>query len=565
MGRPARRALNIRLLAIGTVLLLAWIAVAARLFEVQAVRAEAYAARGMEQRLRREVLAADRGTIFDRDGNELAVTVDAITVYANPLQVEDPAAAARLIAPFAGVETEDLEERLRRDAGFVYVTRQLDRRRAEVIGDFDLPGIYLTQEPRRTYPSGRLAANVIGFVRKDDNVGLEGLELAHNEVLQGRPGELLVEKDRAGEVDIPLGEYELVPPEPGGDLVLTIDREIQFQAEQTLARTVDRFGAAGGSVVVLQPETGEILAMANLPTFDPNERSGVDPEAFRNRAVTDLYEPGSTQKLITVTAAIEEGLVKPADVFHIPDELVINDKVYEDVGGHPPDLTVSDIVTYSSNVGTILLQRRVGNEVLHRYLADFGFGRPSGVGFPGEARGVLHSPEDWCHSTCGASTAIGYGVSVTALQMASAFAIIANDGVWVGPQLVAEIVNGDGSRESGPRLERRVVSEETAVQMRVMLGGVVERGTGVNARITGYQVGGKTGTTEKFVAELGEYGDDVVSSFIGMAPLDDPKVVIAVTIDAPAGGEFGGTVAAPAFAEIALSSLHQLGVPPDAD
>lgn len=562
MGRPTRRAPRVRLLAVVGLILAAWVGTSLRLFEVQVVAADEYAARGLDQRLVSEVLAADRGTIFDRDGHELAVTIDAVTVYANPRQVPDAATTAALVGPLAGVDVAVLTERLSQDSSFAYVARQLERREAEHIRDLGIPGLYFTDEPARVYPSGSLAAHVLGFVRTDDNEGLEGVEYAYNDMLRGNPGELLVERAAAGGVIIPLGEYDVVPPVRGRDVVLTLDREIQFEAEKALAAAVERWGAVGGSVVVLDPASGEILAMANLPAFDPNDFANADPAAFRNRALVDVYEPGSTHKLVTIAAALEEGVVRPADTFEIPEELVIDDETYTDTAATPDALTVSDIVAFSSNVGTILIQRELGNEALHEYMRAFGLGSPSGVGFPGEAPGWVYPLAEWCPNVCGASTAIGYRVSVTALQMASVFGVIANDGMWVQPRLIKEVVNADGEVTGTSTGERRVVSAQTAAEMRLMLAGVVERGTGTLAAIDGYSVGGKTGTTEKFIQEEARYTEDVVSSFVGFAPVEDPRLVIAVVIDSPAGGEFGGTVAAPVAGQIALSALHQLGVPP---
>jgi cell division protein FtsI/penicillin-binding protein 2 len=565
VGRPTRRAPRARTVAVAAFILAAWVGVGLRLFEIQVVSADEYADRGVEQRLVSEVMAADRGTIFDRDGHELAVSISAVTVYANPQQVADAAATASLVGPLAGVDPAALQERLSGDSAFAYVARQLERADADRIAALELPGLYFTEEPARIYPSGSLGAHVLGFVRTDDNEGLEGVEYAFNDLLRGRPGELLVERAASGGVIIPLGEYAVVPPQRGGDLVLTIDREIQFQAESSLARAVEAWGALGGSVVVLDPVAGEILAMANLPTFDPNEFGTAEPDSFRNRAVVDVYEPGSTHKLVTVAAALNEGVVRPADSFEVPPELVIDDKTYGEVGGRDSvaTLTVSDIVTHSSNVGTILIQQKLGNEALHRYMEAFGLGQPSGVGFPGEAAGRVYPLVEWCPNVCGASTAIGYRVSVTALQMASVFGAIANDGVWVQPRLIKELVDANGEVTMSSAGSRRVVSAETAAAMRVMLAGVVEEGTGTAAAIEGYRVGGKTGTTEKFNEAEGRYTDAVVASFVGFAPVDNPRVVIAVTIDSPAGGEFGGEVAAPVVGEIALSTLHQLGVPPD--
>ncbi|HEX5630583.1 MAG TPA: penicillin-binding transpeptidase domain-containing protein, partial [Acidimicrobiia bacterium] len=351
-SRPFRP--NARLMAVGIVLVLAWTGIGYRLTVVQGARAEAFAARGLDQRLQRLTLAADRGTIFDRDGRELAVTVDSISVYANPQEVVDPVEAARVIAPLLGREVRAVTDDLAADTEFVYLARQLDLAMAATIRDADVPGVYTLVEPKRVYPAGDLAAHVIGFVRSGDNAGLEGLELFYDEALAGKPGSLLVELDPRG-VAIPQGEYQVEPAEPGSDLVLTIKTEIQFAAARALADAMERTGSASGSIVVIDPATGAILAMVNLPTFDPNDRSGASDATLRNRAVTDVFEPGSTQKLVTIAAALESGVVTPGTTFEIPEEIEILDTVFEDFTEHDAVLTVTEIVTHSSNLGTILI------------------------------------------------------------------------------------------------------------------------------------------------------------------------------------------------------------------
>ena len=563
MDQGPARALNARVILVGALLVIAWLGMAYRLTVVQGARSEEFAARGLDQRLQREVLATDRGTIFDRDGRELAVTVDALTVYANPAEIADPGYTATRLAPLVGRDPAALAAELSVDSSFVYVARQLDSSVAADLRAADLPGIYLLEEPSRLYPTGELAAHVVGFVRSDDNTGLEGLELQYEAALAGTPGELLVERDPYGNA-IPQGEYEVVPAEPGSDLVTTIKLEIQYAAMDALARAIERTGARSGSVVVIDPETGAILAMATLPTFDPNDRATFTQEALRNRAVTDVFEPGSTQKLVTISAALDTGLVVPSTTFEIPPTIEILDTVFEDLGENEPVLDVTDIVAVSSNLGTILVGDQLGIRRLHTYLSSFGEGRRSGIDFPGEAEGFLRPPEDWCLTTCLAGTSIGYHVSVTPLQMAMVYATIANDGVWVQPHLVAEIVDGRGARVAMEPEERRVVTQKTARLMRSMLQAVVERGTGSAAAVDGYRVGGKTGTTEKYLTETQTYSEeDVVASFIGMAPIDDPKVVIAVVLDSPLRDASGGTGAAPVFAEVARAALHQLGVPPE--
>ena len=557
---PSRR--NGRLVSVGVLLVIAWTLIGYRLTVVQGARADEFAARGLEQRLQSEILAADRGTIFDRDGRELAVNVEGVTVYANPREITDPESLASLLAPWLARNPTDLAQDLASDAAFVYLARQLDPESAQPIRDAGLTGIHFLSEPRRVYPTGALAAHVVGFVSDGDNAGLEGIELFYEAELAGTPGVLLVERDPQGRV-IPQGEYRVEHPEQGSDLVLTIKSEIQYSATQALAAALERTGATSGSVVVLDPESGEILAMVNLPSFDPNDRSGAPVDALRNRAVTDVFEPGSTQKLVTIAGALESGIVAPNTSFEIPPRIDILDTVFRDVTVHPDRLTVTEIVAHSSNLGTILIGDLLGIRRLYTYMYSFGQGRPSGLDFPGEAGGVLRPPEDWCITTCLAGTSIGYHVSVTPLQMAMVYAVVANDGMWVQPHLVKEIVDGEGNRQAILPLARRVISVETAAQMRIMLEAVVLRGTGSAAAVPGYRVGGKTGTTEKYLPDIQEYSkEEVVASFIGMAPIGDPQIVIAVVLDSPQEYASGGRGAAPVFAEVMLAALHHVGVIP---
>ncbi|MBT8198436.1 MAG: penicillin-binding protein 2 [Acidimicrobiia bacterium] len=580
MGR-APRALNVRLIVIGAILVLGWVPIGIRLFSIQALASgeHDYAELGLQQRSRVELLAADRGTIFDRHGVELAVSVGTTTVYANPGHIADAAAVARELAPVLGMELGELEERLTRDSGYVVLMRSAENRDAalirDVVDDRRLPGIYFIGETRRFYPAGQLASQVIGFVQTDDNSGLEGLELTFDEVLAGTPGELVEERDPQGR-RIPQAEYRYIAAEPGADIVTTLDPVIQFAAEQALGDAMEATGATGGAVVVLEVGTGGILAMANAPTFDPNDRSDTSPEAYRNRAVTDRYEPGSTLKVVTLAGALNEGVLRETELLEVPMELEVDrgenkdPKVYRDVARHPLEMSVADIVAQSSNVGTILIQSRLGNELHYDYLRAFGLGSAASGDFTGESNGWLEPVEDWCSSTCGPSTAIGYRVDATVLQMAAVFGAIANDGVWVQPHIVTEVIDAAGSHTVDP-VVRPVVSEETARVLRELLAGVVERGTGTSAAVTGYSVAGKTGTTEKWLPEEGRYSeDDRFASFIGMVPARTPRLVVAVMLDSPNGDtdagldqRFGGVSAAPVFAQVAEAALHQLGVPPD--
>ncbi len=581
MGRRGGRTRNIRLLGVGLFIVLAWAGLGYRLVRVQAIEADTYASTGFDQRLSDEELPASRGTIYDRDGVELAVTVDAVTIVADPSLIEDPELVSRHLAPIVGQDEAELRARLEGEGRFAYVARAIPREDGDTIGELveelELTGLSFLTEPRRAYPAGSLASQVVGFVRADTQEGLEGLELALDEELTGVAGSQIVERDRYG-IPIPQGVFVLEPPEPGSDVVLTIDREIQYLAEQHLDEALETTRAAAGTIVVLDVDTGEVLAMASAPGFDPNDRAAISAETVRNRAVSDVYEPGSTLKVVTVAAALEEDVVSPATRYEVPTELQIHDKVYTDVERESPEMmTVADIVSRSSNIGTIMIQQELGNERHHQYLTRFGLGAVTHVGLPGEAPGQLHPVREWCETTCGPNTAIGYRVGVTPLQMATVFAAIANDGVWVQPHVVKEIIAADGERITPKEVERPVLSRRTARTMQLLLRGVVETGTGRRAAVDGYLVGGKTGTTEKWVPGVGYSSTDRIASFIGIAPIDAPEIVVAVVLDSPhgeasgeseAGGdeqtklEFGGVSAAPVFAEVTKATLHQLGVAP---
>lgn len=570
--RTGGGATDYRLVTVGVALILAWSAIGARLFQVQVVRADELAAMGLDQRLTVRDLAADRGNIFDREGRELAITIDATTIYANPQQVTTPDVTATLIAAALGLDADELRDKLTSDKSFVFIARQVEWSLAEPVTSMGQPGIHWYTEPKRVYPAGSMAAQVVGFVNID-NQGIEGLEYGYDEELSGLPGRLEAEQDPSGRL-ITFGEYDVVPAVPGSDLVTTIDREIQFIAEEVCQDTLVRTGARRCSVVVLDPTTGEVLAMVTLPGFDPGDRSGADPDRFRNWPALSVFEPGSTQKLVTVAAALEEKAVSWTTTFEVPDQIEIvegacpdNEDVYgcfSDITPHEPrTMSVKDIVTRSSNVGTIMIGQKLGEKNLAKYLDAFNYGNPTGIDFPGEAAGAINLGNG-CQS-CPASAAIGYSVSVTELQMAAVYGTIANDGVWVQPHLVKEIVDGSGVRSPVDPERREVVSEDTARTVRLLLQSVVESedGTGHEARVSGYSVGGKTGTTRRFVEGEG-YTGDFVASFIGMAPIEDPQIVVAVVVDAPFSDNTGGGAAAPAFARIVERTLHQMGVAPDA-
>jgi cell division protein FtsI (penicillin-binding protein 3) len=569
---------DLRLLVVGVAMVLAWAGIGYRLFDLQGTRAVALATVGFDQRIREEAIDARRGTIYDRDGVELAMSIDGWNVVVDPTMLDDPAVAATVLGPYADVPLAELEDAFRtgQEQGRRYaeVALRVDTERKDeikaVVDGHDLVGVFYRQQPLRVYPAGSVAAQVIGLTRYDDNAGIEGLEKTFDSELEGEPGRLIVERDPQGRV-IPQGQVLLEPAVAGSDIITTIDREVQFAAEQGLRKAIQTTGAVGGSIVAVDPETGAILAMASWPGLNLNDRSEVTPDVMRNRAVADIYEPGSTLKAVTVAAAIEEGVVTPETPIDTPNTVVVGDFEYEDHGTNPPWMSVADVVKRSSNVGTIEIQRRLGDELHYDYLTAFGLGAPSGLDIAGERHGELNPSNQW-NQTSGSSIAIGYAVGTTPLQMAAVYSVIANDGVWIEPHLVSGVLRADGKRiETKPRT-RTVISAETAATMRWMLGRVVDSddGTGRRAWMSDYTAGGKTGTSQKFDVDLGRYSEDTMASFIGMAPLDDPKIVVVVVLDSPHGQlddgtdlSLGGAAAAPVFAEVTQNALHQLGVAPD--
>lgn len=556
MGKP-----RLRLASLFAGLLLGLVAVAGRLVWVQGIAYERYQELGSQQRERRAVLPPQRGSIYDREGAVLAMSMDVQTIFANPKFVSDPTAAAQALAPLLQADPAELRAKLERDSGFVYLSRKIDPAVAEQVRSLAIPGVSLVAESKRFYPAGTLAAHVLGFVGLD-NDGLGGIESTYDEELRGRPGELLMERDPSGRA-IPAGNWRFRAPTAGADLVLTIDREIQFAAEKALDRTVREFTANAGSIVVLRPQSGEILAMANVPMFDPNNFLASPEEARRNRAVTDVYEPGSTSKVVIAAAAIESDVAQPADVFNVPDHLQIGTKVFTDHKPHPPlDLTFSDVIARSSNVGTLKVAQSLGRERLYEYLHEFGYGQRTGVEFPGEATGLLPKVDGWWATSMG-TIPIGQGVAVSPLQMAAVFATIANGGVAVTPRLVVATVDSEGSRHPVPASnKRRVVSTETARLVTEMLVGVTEKkiGTGRGARVPGYQVAGKTGSADRLDPIAGRY-QGYVTSFMGFAPAGDPQLVVGVVIDNPSV-HYGSITAAPAFREVMQFALRHLGIGP---
>jgi cell division protein FtsI (penicillin-binding protein 3) len=516
---------------------------------------------GYDQRLQPTDLPAQRGRILDRNGELLAISLEAQDVYVKRELVVDPTDTAADLAPVLGVKPREILSRLK-GSGFAFVARQVDPRVAQRIQALELPGLGLLPVSKRYYPAGPLASQVLGFVGVD-GVGLDGLELQYQSMLAGRSGEEIQEVDPLGR-PIATGLREVVEPRSGTDVWTTIDVQLQYRVEAALARAVAENRAKGGTVIVLDPATGDILSMAVYPTFDPNRFSewADDPDVWKNRAVTDAVEPGSVNKVITASVAVQEHVFPLERRFVVPWRIRIGNSVIHDSHQHPTErMTLADIVAQSSNIGIVKVAEEVGAPLLSRYLSRFGFGRRTGLGFPGEGSGLLLPLDDWSLTSL-PTIAFGQGISVTPLQMAAVYATIANRGTWVQPRLVRGTVGTDGTRvESPPSPSKRVVSPRTARILTQMLAYAVDEGTGQSAQIPGYQVAGKTGTARKPYADRPGYSLRYVASFIGFLPASRPRVVIAAMLDEPET-VYGGLAAAPLFREIARYAIHRLEIEP---
>ena len=549
---------GVRVVALFGLMALALGAVATRLVLLQVRDAATYEALAAEQRVRRIALPAERGTIYDRSMHELALSLPAKAVYADPALVSDPLATADKLAEALGLQPAHLREALTATSRFEYLARAVDLSVANRVRSLNLPGIGFIDEPKRTYPGGSLAAQVLGFVGVD-GAGLAGLELQWNDVLAGRPGRMLVEQDPDGQ-SIPQGRLEIEQPRRGRDLVLTIDKDVQYFAERALARTVQRNGALGGTVIVMEPSTGDLLAMATNPGFDPNAFEEAQASATRNRGVTDVYEPGSVNKVITASAALEEGVIGIRERLWVPPRYQVGDAMFGEAHPRPTmAMTLTDVIAESSNVGTIMTAERLGSERLDAYLRDFGFGLETGIRFPGESNGILMPEEEWWTTSMG-TIPLGQGIAVTPLQMASVYATVANDGVRVAPRLLRGTIENGEVREREPEVHERVVSTRTARLVTRMLADAVSSGTGTEAQLPGYWVAGKTGTARKPLEGALGYSDEYVASFIGFAPAGDPAVVVAAIIDEP-DTVYGGVAAAPLFREVTGFALAHQRVP----
>jgi cell division protein FtsI (penicillin-binding protein 3) len=548
---------NRRIRLVLAVLAFAFVGMFLRAAWLQGVQAGSYERLAAGQHRATIVDPGGRGAIFDRTGVQLAIGRQSTTVYANPRQIRNPKATAALVAHALKLDPQEVELELSdRSRGFVYIARKADPERAKIIQKAGILGLGFVGEEQRFYPLNHVAAQVVGYAGTD-NHGLAGLELGLENKLSGKPGSETVIRDPSGQA---INVISSTAAREGQNVTLTIDHTIQAQAESVLRRTIDQWHAKGASAVVLDPHTGGVLAMAIERGYDANRFPIVPKDRQRNRTVTDTYEPGSTFKIVTVSAVLAEGLVTPQTAFTLPYEIHVADRVIKDA--HPRGterLTVDQILSYSSNVGTITLAEKLGSQRLSEWISRFGFGHKTGIDFPGESKGIVPSLERWSGSTIG-TLPIGHGIAITPVQMAAAYGTVANDGLWMQPHLVDRV----GSKDRPTVVTKRILTRRVARQVRKMMEDVVIEGTGQEAQLPGYTVAGKTGTAAKPDPSGGYSDTKYVASFVGMVPATNPRVVILVTVDEPAAAIWGGVVAAPAFQQIAGFDLQYLEIPPDA-
>ncbi|WP_232820371.1 penicillin-binding protein 2 [Brachybacterium sp. YJGR34] len=560
MGEPATRH---RLLI--CLIMVAVLALSGRLVWVQGLDASARAQEAIEQRTVTRTIPALRGDILDRDGTTLASSVERYDLWVNQLQVDEYLensttaevtgieAAAKELAPVLGWSESETRDALTGDAGFSYLLKNVEPEVRDAVIALKIPGIGADRVAERIYPAGSVGGNILGFVGSD-GAALAGTELSFDEELRGTDGETSYERGAGGQI-IPTGSQETTPAVDGSDVLLTIDRDLQWKAQQIVAGAVEQVGGTGGSAVVYNSRTGEVLALAEYPTYDPNDPGAAEEEDLGNRSISNVFEPGSTGKLFTIAAALEEGTVTPETEYEIPYERYFEGHRIKDSHVHPDQqLTTAGVLKNSSNVGTVQISETLTPQIRHDYLTAFGLGQPTGVELPGESAGIVHPAEDWTGRTR-YTTSFGQGYSVNALQMVSAVGTFANDGVRVEPSLIAGTRADDGTvTPLGEPESTRVVSSDTAATMQELMDNNVDEETSV-AAVEGYATAGKSGT-----AQVGETG--YTASFIGFAPADDPEIVVGVFVFGLDTFISGSKAAAPAFSELTTFTLQNQGIAP---
>jgi cell division protein FtsI/penicillin-binding protein 2 len=561
----ARSSNNLRLYVLAGLLLLWCCGICFRLIYLQVFRYGTFEQRAQRQQQRTEEVSAPRGIIFDRNGQALAMSINVDSVFAVPTEMPKPASTISLIARITKQDPRELLAKCQAAKTFCWLVRKPDPEISARIRALNLRGVYFQKEAKRYYPKGDLAAQVLGYVGMDDT-GLSGIEREYEDELHGRPGQMLISVDARKKW---FGSVEK-QPQPGKNVVLTIDDKIQYIAERELETAMEQTRAVSGTVVVENPHTGEILALANRPTFNPNLSKEITPEKLKNHAVSDVYEPGSTFKLVTIASAVDQGLARPDELIDCQHGSIVlfGHRIHDwKAYGVMP---VSDVLAWSSDVGAIKIALRMGDERMYKYIRNFGFGQQTGIDLPGETRGMTKSPSRWSKISIGA-IAMGQEIGISAMQLSQMVSSIANDGMLLGPRIVAgEVQPQDAPQKVAfhPAEGRRVVSTTTAALMRQMMQGVIVHGTGRKAILVGYSAGGKTGTAQKFDTVAHAYSHTkFVASFAGFAPINNPEITVVVIIDTPWAPTIikreGGWVAAPIFHRIAQQVLEYLHTPHD--
>ncbi|MFB3061041.1 MAG: penicillin-binding protein, partial [Candidatus Binatia bacterium] len=518
---------------------------------------------GERQSFQEWTVLPKRGSILDRNGEPLAISLEAQSVYVRPRRLKEPERTAAQLAKVLGMRQKQLRRRLKTEKPFVWVKRQVTPREVQRVRTLRLAGVGMYYEPKRYYPHGRLAGQMIGFVGSDSQ-GLEGVEGYYDKFIRGKFGSSIVEQDALGRKVMVQGVERLKVP-PGADIHLTLDASIQSLVEKQLEATVTRFRAKAGTAVLVKPFTGEVLAMANFPFFNPNSFTRFPSHRWRNRSVTDSFEPGSTFKVIGAAAALDEGIVGKEDLFYCElGRYFYGGRVIHDEKKHGW-LTLDKIIKYSSNIGLTKVVDKLKKDRYFKYIQKFGFGQLTGIDLPGEAKGLVRSPSRWTRVDL-AAHAFGQGIAVTPVQLVMAYAAIANGGFLMRPYVVRRVVDSEGKVlvEHEPHVVRRVISEKTARELTSILTGVVsDGGTGARAGMVGFQVAGKTGTAQKADLINGGYlPEKRIASFVGFVPAEDPRMVLLVLLDEPEVSVYGGVVAAPLFRAIARGTLRHLGIGP---
>lgn len=532
-----------------------------RVFWIQFVRGDELRTRAEEQWTKDTPVEPVRGTIFDRNMNPLAISAKVNSVMASPPDIKDVESIAEALSEILNINKESLINTINdakaKKKGAIYIKRKITDEEAQKIRQLNLKGIYFTEESKRFYPERNLASHILGFTGIDSQ-GLDGVELIYDKFLKGIPGRIIKETDALSR-ELPFGDERYIPPKEGLNLVLTIDKVIQYIAERELEKAIAENKAKRGTIIVMDPKTGEILALANKPDYDPNDYRNYPQEARRNFAVSDTYEPGSTFKIVTASAGLEEGVVRPNDRFYDPGYIIVSGVKIRcwRAGGHGSQSFIQ-VVQNSCNPGFIEVGMRLGKERFLKYIKAFGFGETTGIDLPGEAKGILDPNKIGPVEL--ATISFGQGISTTPIQLLTAVSAVANDGRLMEPHVAKALLDKDNNRvmEFKPRVVRQVISKETAKEMQRILESVVTNGTGGRAKIEGIKVAGKTGTAEKYAD--GKY----IASFVGFAPADDAKLAAIVIIDEPSTGiYYGGQIAAPVFQKVISDSLKYLGVKPE--